>query len=119
MKQLIKIEEWSMFLLAAVLFYMMDIPFKWFWILLLTPDLSAVGYLLNNKIGAICYNIAHHKAVAVGVMLIGWWLQQDYWVAAGLILFGHSSMDRAVGYGLKHFTSFQDTHLGKIGKHRS
>jgi len=34
---------------------------------------------------------------------------------AGLILFGHSCMDRAMGYGLKYFSGFQDTHLGKIG----
>lgn len=27
-------------------------------------------------------------------------------------------MDRALGYGLKYPTSFQDTHLGRIGKRR-
>jgi Domain of unknown function (DUF4260) len=27
-------------------------------------------------------------------------------------------MDRALGYGLKLQTAFQDTHLGRIGKHR-
>jgi hypothetical protein len=35
---------------------------------------------------------------------------------AGIILFAHSSMDRLFGYGLKYFTGFSDTHLGKIGK---
>jgi hypothetical protein len=35
---------------------------------------------------------------------------------AGLILFGHSSMDRVLGYGLKYSDSFQHTHLGMLGK---
>ena len=34
----------------------------------------------------------------------------------GLILFGHSSMDRILGYGLKYPDSFEHTHLGMIGK---
>ena len=35
---------------------------------------------------------------------------------AGAILIAHVGMDRALGYGLKLPTSFQDTHLGRIGK---
>jgi hypothetical protein len=34
----------------------------------------------------------------------------------GLILLGHSSLDRALGYGLKYPDAFQNTHLGIIGK---
>ncbi len=37
---------------------------------------------------------------------------------AGAILVAHVGMDRALGYGLKLPTSFQDTHLGRIGKVR-
>jgi hypothetical protein len=36
----------------------------------------------------------------------------------GVILFGHSSMDRMMRYGLKYFTGFRFTHLGKIGKEK-
>ena len=28
----------------------------------------------------------------------------------------HIGFDRALGYGLKHGSSFADTHLGRIGK---
>ena len=35
---------------------------------------------------------------------------------AGTILFGHSSFDRVMGYGLKHEDAFQNTHLGWIGR---
>ncbi len=37
---------------------------------------------------------------------------------AGAVLVAHVGMDRAAGYGLKLTTSFQDTHLGRIGKRR-
>jgi hypothetical protein len=32
-----------------------------------------------------------------------------------LIWFAHIGMDRALGYGLKYETGFNDTHLGRIG----
>jgi hypothetical protein len=34
----------------------------------------------------------------------------------GTILVAHSGMDRMMGYGLKLPSSFQDTHLGRIGR---
>ena len=37
---------------------------------------------------------------------------------AGAVLIAHVGMDRAVGYGLKLPTSFQDTHLGRIGREK-
>ena len=41
---------------------------------------------------------------------------QSGFFLAGLIIYGHSSMDRALGYGLKFGDHFQHTHLGWIGK---
>jgi hypothetical protein len=38
--------------------------------------------------------------------------------AAGLLI-AHVGMDRAVGYGLKLPTSFNETHLGRIGRNKS
>ena len=38
---------------------------------------------------------------------------------AAIILFGHASMDRMFGYGLKFGDHFQHTHLGWIGKGKS
>lgn len=105
-----------MFILGAILFFSLPLDFKWFWILLLAPDISAVGYLLGNKIGAYCYNFFHHKAVAIILILIGYYLNNSIIQGIGFILFAHSSIDRALGYGLKYVTGFKDTHLGRIGK---
>jgi hypothetical protein len=75
-----------------------------------------VGYAFGNKTGAITYNIFHHKAIAIALYLFASYLKNEVLKLAGIILFGHSSMDRMLGYGLKTFQGFKFTHLGKIGK---
>jgi hypothetical protein len=116
MKNLIKLEEAAMFLLSIVL--ISRLPYAWYWWLvwILAPDLSMIAYLGGNRVGAIGYNIVHHKGVAIGLYLAGLFMSHPALEYAGMILFGHSSMDRGMGYGLKYFSGFQDTHLGRIGK---
>jgi hypothetical protein len=118
MKQLIKWEEAAMFALSIIL--IAPLPYAWYWWLvwILAPDLSMIAYLGGNRVGAIGYNIAHHKGIAIVLYATGLYTVHPALEYAGMILFGHSSMDRAMGYGLKYFTGFQDTHLGKIGKQR-
>ena len=116
MKKVIATEEIAMFLLALFGFHYL--PFSW-WVfpaLLLVPDLSMIGYAVNPKIGAILYNIVHHKALAIAIFIVGFYLSSSILQLTGIILFAHSSMDRALGYGLKYFNAFNHTHLGIIGK---
>jgi len=115
MKTLLKIEETAEFALSIILFS--KLPFTW-WLypaLFLLPDLSMIGYLINDRVGALTYNIFHHKALAVSVGVIGLFLYNDYLMLAGILLFGHSSMDRMMGYGLKYDKGFKYTHLGEVG----
>jgi len=111
MKTLIKLEEAAMFLFGIFLFA--QLPFAWWWfpVLILLPDLSMIGYVAGNKAGAIMYNFFHHKAVALIVYVIAFYLKNDVLQLTGIILFAHSSMDRFFGYGLKHFEGFHFTHL--------
>jgi len=105
-----------MFILSISL--LVYLPFAWWWWLvwILAPDLSMLGYLAGNRVGAVCYNVVHHKGVAIAGYLVGLYTFNPFLQYAGLILFGHSSMDRGMGYGLKYFSGFGDTHLGKTGK---
>lgn len=115
MKTLIKIEEAAQFALSIILFA--KLPFVW-WVypaLLLLPDFSMLGYLISAKVGAFIYNLFHHKALAIGIGVAGFVLQINELMLAGTLLFGHSSMDRMMGYGLKYATGFADTHLGEVG----
>jgi len=107
-----------MFLLSIFLISQLHYAWYWWLVWILAPDLSMLAYLGGNRVGAIGYNVVHHKGVAILVYLAGWYWLQPAVEYAGLILLGHSSMDRAMGYGLKYFSGFQDTHLGKIGKEK-
>lgn len=115
MKILLKLEELLMFGLSIFLFSKLGFDWWWYPLLLLAPDLSMVGYLINPRVGAVTYNIVHHKAVGIAMYIFGSLLVNHPLQLAGLILFGHSSMDRLLGYGLKYPDSFQNTHLGPIG----
>ena len=118
MKNLLKLEELFLFGLALFLFSQLDYGWGWYALLFLTPDLSMVGYLANPRLGAWTYNLIHHKGLAVALYVFGSLLPASgaWLMFAGTLLFGHSSFDRVLGYGLKHEDAFQNTHLGVIGK---
>jgi hypothetical protein len=118
MKRTIALEEGVMFGLSIFLFNQLSFAWWWYLVLILTPDLSMLGYLVNTRTGAMVYNFFHHKGVAIVVYVTGLSLNNEVLQLIGLILFGHSSMDRMLGYGLKYPDSFQNTHLGLIGKER-
>jgi hypothetical protein len=75
-----------------------------------------VSYAFGAKAGAFTYNLFHHRTIAVLVLLSGWYSGYLWLEFAGIILFGHSAMDRVFGYGLKYSDHFQHTHLGWIGR---
>jgi len=87
-----------------------------FLVLLLTPDIGALGYIINSNVGAFSYNLFHHKGLAITLYFIGIYLSFPLLQLAGTILFSHSCLDRIFGYGLKYEKGFKFTHLGEIGK---
>ena len=116
MKVVLTLEEVAQFALGILFFIQLDYAWWWFPVLLLTPDLSMLGYLINNKVGAYMYNFVHHKGVAIVVMVLGYYWLGSLVMLIGTILFAHSAMDRVFGYGLKYLEGFSFTHLGRIGK---
>jgi Domain of unknown function (DUF4260) len=103
--------------LAGFLF--LGLPWWAFAILLLVPDISAVGYLRSPRVGAIVYNVAHDLATGVIVAGLGLAIGSVPLAAAGAVLVAHSGMDRLAGYGLKYPDAFKHTHLGWIGRRQS
>jgi uncharacterized protein DUF4260 len=87
--------------------------------LLLLPDASAAGYLAGPRAGALTYNVVHNWAFGLGILGVGAVFASTPLLLLGAIACAHVGMDRAVGYGLKLPTSFQDTHLGPIGRKRA
>lgn len=117
MKNLIRLEEIALFLFSIFLFSLLDLRWWWFPALLLVPDLSMAGYTMNTKIGAIVYNVIHHRAVALLLYTIGALTAIQILQLAGIIHFAHSSLDRTFDYGLKYADNFKHTHLSDGGAH--
>lgn len=116
MKNIIKLEEMAMLVISIFVLLQFNVPWWVYLILFLGPDISMLGYLAGKGIGAFCYNLVHHKGIALGIVVAGYAIDHTNLLLAGVILFGHSSMDRMFGYGLKYTRGFKFTHLGGIGK---
>ncbi|MBK7945949.1 MAG: DUF4260 domain-containing protein [Flavobacteriales bacterium] len=130
MKNLIRIEELAQFVLIALGLFAAHLPWWVFVLMLLAPDVGILGYLVNPRFGAFCYNLLHHKGVAIACVILGQLARfssaydaaigdwDEVLLFTGVILYGHASMDRIFGYGLKFGDSFHHTHLGWIGGRR-
>jgi hypothetical protein len=116
MKNVLKLEEVALMGLGIFMFGFLGYQWWWLPVLILTPDISMLGYLLGSKFGALCYNIVHHRAVAILLYFVGAYFMLPIVELIGTILFIHIAMDRIFGYGLKYDKGFKFTHLGEIGK---
>ncbi|MGI8636477.1 MAG: DUF4260 family protein [Segetibacter sp.] len=116
MKNILKL-EYLLLALAVVVIYLSQ-GFAWYWLILLFLgfDISALGYVVNKKVGAIFYNSIHSVIGPVILMAIYIISDGKTLLFIDLLWFFHITVDRTFGYGLKHLEGFGHTHLGKIGK---
>ncbi|MGI8419378.1 MAG: DUF4260 domain-containing protein [Candidatus Levyibacteriota bacterium] len=113
-KTILHIEGLIFFLLALFLYQQIYGNWWFFALFLFAPDISMVGYLKNNKIGALFYNLMHNYILAFALMGIGFWAKKVIVSELGIILLAHVSLDRLLGFGLKYTTDFKHTHLQKL-----
>ena len=112
--------EWAATAVAAIVVYKMTGVSWWlFALLILTPDLAMLGYLAGPRVGAASYNALHTLIAPLVLGLTGVLFASPVATAVALIWIAHIAIDRALGYGLKLATGFQDTHLGRIGRNRN
>lgn len=112
----LRIECFLVLIITVYAFYELGGDWWMFAAVLVSVDLFLLGYLVNNHVGGLVYDIGHSYILPRLILITG--LLVDF---QGLLLFAlawnaHISMDRALGYGLKH-ESFHHTHLGPISKH--
>jgi hypothetical protein len=115
MKNILKLEEAAMLILCVYALSLFHVDWWVYLLILIAPDISFIGYAAGNTIGAISYNLFHHKGIAIAFFMTGFVLKNEWLQIIAIILFGHSSMDRMFGYGLKLNEGFKYTHLGMIG----
>jgi hypothetical protein len=122
MKQAILFQRFEAgFIFLASLYFYHYLHFNiWLFILFLfSIDISMLGYLKDNKVGAYIYNFGHSMIAPSILLVIGTAGSYRLLLAIGLIWLAHVGWDRAFGYGLKYENGFKHTHLGNLGKDKS
>lgn len=113
MRYLLKLEALAHCVLGLYLFSFLSYSWGLFAALFLAPDIGMLGYLINTKIGAWSYNLFHHQGLAIGLYLLGVFLEIEVVQFIGLLLFTHAAFDRMLGYGLKYERGLKYTHLDR------
>jgi hypothetical protein len=112
---LLRIEGAALTLAAVWMYHRIGGNWWLFAALILVPDVSFAGYLINTRIGAIAYNTMHVTLGPLICAALGFLLPSFDLLSIGLIWGAHVGIDRAIGYGLKYGAGFGFTHLGRIG----
>jgi len=84
--------------------------------LFLVPDVFAVGYLVNPRVGAWLYNLAHTAPLSLALLAGGVYAHIVPLSVAGAIGLFHIGFDRLLKYGVKYDHNPAVTHLGVHGK---
>ena len=111
---LLQIEGAALFVLILYLYHATGAGWGWFFLLFLWPDLFMLGYLLNVRVGAALYNLAHFVLFPAALAGLGLAMHKVGLVSFALIWAAHIEWDRAIGYGFKYPTFFKDTHLQHV-----
>jgi Domain of unknown function (DUF4260) len=112
---LLRIEGAALALAAVYMYHRIGGNWWLFAALILVPDVSFAGYLVNTRIGAIAYNTMHVTLGPLVCAALGLLLPSFDLLSIALIWAAHVGADRAFGYGLKYGAGFGLTHLGRIG----
>jgi Domain of unknown function (DUF4260) len=99
---------------TVVLYFHAGYPWWLLLALALAPDLSMLGYLGGPRVGAQAYDAAHTYVLPVALATAGVLGDAERAVQIGLIWLAHIGIDRALGYGLKYPSAFEDSHLQRV-----
>jgi hypothetical protein len=113
-RRLLHLEGAGILALTLVLYRAGHFHWWLFVLLLLTPDLFMLGYVVNPKIGSAAYNLAHTSSLPILLLGVAIVAALPALEPYALIWLAHIGMDRMLGLGLKYPTRFRDTHLQHV-----
>jgi hypothetical protein len=111
---LLRVEGLAVVSVAVGLYFWADYPWWLLLALALAPDLSMLGYVAGPRVGALTYNSVHTYVLPVALGFARVLADNGLATKLALIWLAHIGLDRALGYGLKYPTRFQDTHLQRV-----
>lgn len=114
MKVLLRAEYAIAFLFIFFIYTHLEFSIWLFILLLLMPDVTMLGYIVNKKVGTALYNVGHSMLIPTVLCWFAIMSANQILLMFALIWLAHIFMDRAVGYGLKYSDSFQETHMQKV-----
>lgn len=117
-RSLLRLEGLTVFAVSTYAFVTLDGQWWLYLLLILAPDLGMLGYLVDTPFGARTYNAAHTYVTPLVLAALGWWAGVTLLTLAALVWIAHIGIDRAIGYGLKYSTAFDDTHLDGLATPR-
>lgn len=112
--KIVRIENGVAFAISFYIYIQLDFPIWLFFVLLLVPDITMIGYTINKKIGAVVYNFGHSFILPLLFALAYFYFLKDYLLIISIIWLAHIFMDRLLGFGLKYKDSFNETHIQKL-----
>lgn len=96
-RAILRLEGTAAFAASAALYAHAGLSWPLFAALFLAPDLAMLGYLMNSRVGASAYNVAHTTALALPLALFGVFVGRPEILALALIWTAHIGIDRALG----------------------
>ena len=112
--KIVRIENGIGFVASFYMYLYLNFPIWLFFVLLLAPDITMIGYAINKKIGAIIYNFGHSLISPLLFAFSYFYFSKDYLLIISIIWLAHIFMDRSLGFGLKYEDSFKKTHIQKL-----
>jgi hypothetical protein len=111
---LLRVEGVAVAGVAVALYFHAGYPWWLLVVLVLAPDLSAIGFAAGASVGTAAYNTLHTYSLPVILGAVGVIGHTHVAGELALIWLVHIGVDRAIGYGLKYPTGFKDTHLQRV-----
>jgi hypothetical protein len=110
----LRLEDLGVLVCSTLAYAMLDAGWLMFVVLFLVPDGFMLGYVWNQKIGSIIYNIGHSYVTPLLLASFGYAIAMPKLYPIALIWVAHIGFDRLIGYGLKYAEGFKSTHLGRV-----
>ena len=111
-----RVEGAALFIAATFIYFNNDFNLLAYVLLLFAFDISMMGYIVNNRVGALLYNIGHSLVLPTLLVIVYILTPNDSLLMVVCLWVAHIGLDRALGFGLKLSSGFGHTHLGEIKK---
>lgn len=104
----------ALLLVTLILYAKLDFNWGTFAILLFTPDLPMILYVMDKRTGSIAYNLVHTIIFPLILAYYSYSIGNSVGIQLSLIWLAHIGMDHCFGYGFKYLGQMKETHFSRV-----